>query len=176
MCPLQNKHNEQIEKNFSGICWPPLRAFQQTCGFPEEWQRPSLHQQVSSNFTSDLKAKVNSLGTAPQNGSAYTKIYIYTFLRWFSPTLHHRGLYSSNVSTEQDPQIPAACMGAPSFLLQSVSLPPYFQLLFLQQLFTVNFTLLGDASCTDPEENGTGSRAKGLWKVSQPYPLPQSKL
>lgn len=64
-------------------------------------------------------------------------------------------------------------MGAPSFLL---CLPPYFQLLFLQQLFTLKLQgLLGDSSCTDPEENGTGSRRKGLWKVSQPCPLPQNK-
>lgn len=123
---MQNKHSEQIERNYSGICQPPLRAFQQTCGFPEEWQRPSLHQQVSSNLTCDLKAKVNSLGTTPQNGPAYTKIHIYVFLRWFSPTLHYRGLYSNSVSTEQEPQIPAACMAAPSFLLQSALLTTLF--------------------------------------------------
>lgn len=127
ICRLQNKHSEQIEKNYFGICRPPLRAFQQTCGFSEELQRPSLHQQVSNNFTCDLKAKVNSLGTTPQNGPAYTKAHIYVFLRDDLTQQHQRGLYSNSVSSQIEP-----CMGAPSFLLQSdlltilfsASLPP----------------------------------------------------
>lgn len=173
MCRLQNKHSEQIEKNCSVICRPPLRVFQQSCGFSEELQRPSLHQQVSSNFTCGLKAKVNSLGTIPQNGSAYTKIHIYIFLRddlaqhyTIEPIFWQYQLWAGST----DPSWT-------SFLSAGVlSLPPYVQLLFLQQLFTLKHQgLVGDASCTDPEENRTGSRGKGLWKVSQPCPLPQSK-
>lgn len=97
MCPLQNKLSEQIEKNYSGICRRPLRAFQQTCvarGTAEAMFTPTGKQQLHLWF--------ESKGTTPQNG-------------------------------------------------------PYSQLLFLQQLFTLKpLALLGDASCTDPEENGTG--------------------
>lgn len=74
MCHLQNKHSEQIEENCSVICWLPLRTFQKSCGSSEELQRPSLDQQVSSNFTCGIKAKVNSLGITP-----HTQKYIFMF-------------------------------------------------------------------------------------------------
>lgn len=175
---MQNKHSEQIEKNYFGICRPPLRAFQQTCGFSEELQRPSLHQQVSSNFTCDLKATVNSLGTSPQTGPAYTKIRLYVFLR--DDLAQHQTIEAYILTMSALSRIHRSQLNHAWELLPLCSrvlcLPPYFQLLFLQQLFTLKLQgLLGDASCTDPEENGTGSRRKGLWKVSQPCPLPQNK-
>lgn len=171
---LQNKHSEQIEKNYSGICRPPLKALQQACVFSEELQRPSLHQQVSNNFTCDLKAKVNSLGTTPQNGPAYTQICIYVFLRDDLAQSHTTGaciLTMSTLSRIRRSQVNHAWELLP-FYSRVLSLPSYSQLLFLQQLFTLKpLGLLADESCTDPEENGTG---KDCRKSASHIPWPKA--
>lgn len=127
MCRLQNKHRwTDWEKLF----WHVATS---TEGFPTNlWVSRGMAEAIftptgKQQFHPWFESKGRFTRHHPSEWTCIHKnMYLWFSERWFSPTLHHRGLYSNNVSTEQDPQIPAACMGAPSFLLQSALLATLF--------------------------------------------------